>query len=267
MRAAIMAMLLAVGLVGCGPQYQTTYQYQPPNSVGARQCLVQCQGQRDFCRERAQDRYENCRAARRQEAYLEYRAYLREMERERKRPSYSLSSFDRSYQCSTATAGNCTASYNECYQTCGGRVTARTVCVSNCDEAPPATRVAAAPPRPMISAPQTAAPPVAATPRQSMAPASILGSYQVSGADQDGEEYEGTVTITRRGAGYAVSWNVDDETYGGTGTLNGDRFTVESKWDDKKAIFTFTINDDGSLSGSWTQESVEGVGTEVWRKG
>lgn len=260
MRAAIIALFLALGLSGCGPQYQTTFQYQPPTSVGARQCLVQCQGQRDYCRERAQDRYENCRAARRQEAYIEYRSYLRQMERERKRPVYSVSSFDRSYQCSTATAGNCTANYNECYQTCGGRVTARTVCVANCDEAPPATRVAA-PPRPVIAAPQNA------SPRQSVAPASILGTFDVTGTDQDGEDYEGTVTITRRGAGYAVSWTVDDETYDGTGTLNGDRFTVESEWDDKKAIFTFTLNNDGSLSGSWTQETVKGSGTEIWRKG
>jgi len=249
-------------LAGCGPQYQTTYQYQPPTGPSARQCVMQCIGQRDFCRERVQDRYENCRAQRRQEAYFEYRAYLHEMERERRRPTYSLSSFDRSYQCSSNTSGQCTSSYNECYQACGGRVTARTVCVSNCDEAPANTRVATAPPRPV-----TSAPPVAAPPRQTVAPATIEGRYKVSGTDQDGEDYEGTVTLKRRGSGYLVSWDVDGDEYEGTGQLNGDRFTVTSKWDDKTARFTFTINGDGSLSGSWAQEGVQGTGTEIWQKG
>ncbi len=266
MRAAvIIAFFMAFGLTGCGPQYQTSYLYQPPPSAGARQCIAQCQGQRDYCRERVQDRYESCRSQRRQEAYYEYRAYLREMERERKRPVYSLSSFDRSYQCSSSNSGQCTNSYNECYQNCGGRVTTRTVCVSNCDQAPPTTRVAAAPPQ--IAPGQATAPPIASAPRQSVAPRTIEGSYRVTGTDQEGEDYDGTVTVTRRGAGYAVSWTVDDETYGGTGQLNGDRFTIDAKWDGKKVQFVFTITEDGTLSGSWTEETVKGSGTEIWRKG
>jgi hypothetical protein len=74
------------------------------------------------------------------------------------------------------------------------------------------------------------------------------GAYGVEGRNPDGKGYKGTVEIEKDGDKYHVSWKVGDSAYEGTGTLEGNLFTVE--WGSATPV-VYALADDGSLKGLW----------------
>ena len=80
-------------------------------------------------------------------------------------------------------------------------------------------------------------------------------SYAVEGKSVDGKDYEGTVTITKSGAGYHLKWEVDDGTqYEGEGKLVDNLLTVD--WGGTTPM-VYALADDGSLTGLWESGHAE----------
>ena len=74
------------------------------------------------------------------------------------------------------------------------------------------------------------------------------GSYKVEGRNADGSGYDGTVTITKHGKVYQLSWKVGNTSYRGSGTLTGNVLTVN--WGSSTPV-VYALAEDGSLSGLW----------------
>lgn len=97
----------------------------------------------------------------------------------------------------------------------------------------------------------------------------LAGTYAVNGTDPVGIEYSGTVVIEEADDPdtFVVRWIVTGAIQEGIGTLDGDRLDVvwqstTSPRGDSRGTATYTVDDDGNLTGSRTIEGVDGVGTE-----
>src|SRR5687768_6670922 len=96
---------------------------------------------------------------------------------------------------------------------------------------------------------------VAASP----ASAQFAGEYAVSGTNPDGSPYEGTLSVSQRGAIHLLSW----ETGGNhTGSSLHDGDVVAAVFgDDGCGVALYSI-DGGVLEGTWAGEGSEQFGTE-----
>lgn len=140
-----LAVPLLLALVGCGPQYRTYTNYDPPADEIGRQCALRCMDERRLCRREKDLQVRQCRIDVQkdaEEASLDlerdfrldlkrYRAGMLDAPPEKPgsvQPDYgSCSRQDSSLE------GRCGADFDLCYQTCGGSVTYQTHCVANCE--------------------------------------------------------------------------------------------------------------------------------------
>lgn len=115
--------------VSCGPIYDTKYNFIPPTSSEGRACIFQCENSRSQCIELENYRNQDCQQRsdydqRRCEDDIRYR--------EGREPKW--------YECGSNSCSvdqeRCESQFRYCYQSCGGRVDAQTVCVANCQGAP-----------------------------------------------------------------------------------------------------------------------------------
>jgi hypothetical protein len=74
------------------------------------------------------------------------------------------------------------------------------------------------------------------------------GEYSVEGRSDDGQEYSGTVTISKEGDDYKLNWKVGESEYEGDGTFDGNLLTVN--WGNSTPV-VYALGDDGSLKGLW----------------
>ena len=120
-------------LSACGPMYRTDYFYTPPESESGRTCTFQCEMMKGQCRQIEELRADRCESDSRTEvANCEAYIYLTKG-REAKWYECTGSSCSANYE-------QCEGQHRYCYQSCGGKVDARTTCVANCDQIPPAQR-------------------------------------------------------------------------------------------------------------------------------
>lgn len=94
----------------------------------------------------------------------------------------------------------------------------------------------------------------------------FLGTFQVTGTSPGAEgEYQGTLTITKQGSVYNLSWTIGQGgTYEGIGLKVGDQLSV-AYWTSGNAscgVVVYKASSDGSLSGVWTPECETRIGTE-----
>lgn len=157
-RCGVYALLGMPMLFGCGPVYQTHYDYTPPTSAEGRACVTACESSRMQCEMIEQQRGALCE----QQADMEY-----ERCRSRSEDQYNAcTASGRSgcfhevcirRSCSTS-ADACVQTYNRCYGTCGGNVRATEVCVSGCPNEPPRPTTAGPAPSPPPADPGAGAP-------------------------------------------------------------------------------------------------------------
>lgn len=116
-------------LSGCGPIYKTEYTYQPPRSQIGKMCASQCTQTKINCQQLCEMRNESCKSNGRQEAMIQYLEYKESQIAAGKPVKRTPENFNTSY-CNESC--DCTDTYNQCYQTCGGMITPYQVCTAFC---------------------------------------------------------------------------------------------------------------------------------------
>jgi len=133
-RLAAIVSLLLVGLVACAtePVFRTDTSYIAPETTQGASCVASCQTSEQVCKSRAEDfsraEYPACMERAKQ-------TYIQCMQGDYKM-GCQLSRQNAENACSydlSPDYGTCTASYNNCYQSCGGKVIKKRICVQNCD--------------------------------------------------------------------------------------------------------------------------------------
>ncbi len=103
------------------------------------------------------------------------------------------------------------------------------------------------------------------TSRTTTAPApDIAGKYNVSGGNQEGAAYKGTLEVITRGDVYQFKWNSGGQ-YDGIGIQNGNIVAVAfANGADGKGcgVVDYDIGGDGSLSGKWGYWGTNDAGSE-----
>lgn len=140
-------LLVAVAgllLAGCGPVYQTQYRYQPPRAFAGRRCVNTCSAQFQACRMRCQEVNDRRTHYQQQQADFDY--WSSHHHYHHFHPGYGPNPYSPGYypDDDSFTYGDnynyyadnggcgCRATYNSCYQNCGGNVYSRRVCVAFC---------------------------------------------------------------------------------------------------------------------------------------
>lgn len=77
----------------------------------------------------------------------------------------------------------------------------------------------------------------------------LEGVYDVQGVNPNGTTYTGEVTIQRQGSGYFFRWRIGNQGLQGTGTLRGNRLTIN--WGQQYPVI-YTVGSDGVLRGTWS---------------
>ncbi len=75
----------------------------------------------------------------------------------------------------------------------------------------------------------------------------IAGSYAANGMNADGSRYAGTVEIAQSGATIEMSWSIGNDSYRGTGTLEGRVLSVD--WGSDSPVIYVVMNS-GELPGT-----------------
>ena len=98
--------------------------------------------------------------------------------------------------------------------------------------------------------------------------ASLIGTYQVTGTDTEGKPYAapGIVDISLAPSG-ALELDWDNGKQVGVGQIVGNTLAVSLLTKGRTAILMMTINQDGSLTGTWSRRTDRGYrGTETWKR-
>ncbi len=93
------------------------------------------------------------------------------------------------------------------------------------------------------------------TPSESDDITGLIGQYSVLGRGATGQAYEGDLEITAAGSGLALRWDIGDDIFTGTGTLDGRVLTVD--WSQTDPVI-YVVMPDGELHGTWD----DGLATE-----
>jgi hypothetical protein len=97
--------------------------------------------------------------------------------------------------------------------------------------------------------------------------ADVAGRYNITGTNFNGSAYYGTVTVTKTSdSTYNVFWytGANNSESKGIGMRSGNTFAAGYVLGESVGLVIYDIKSDGSLSGRWTIDGQDGVGTEVW---
>jgi len=121
----VLSILLTV-LLGCSPQYRTTYLYEVPSTERGRLCVINCQKMKQKCFHWSENSYQQCLN----------RDVLVNLSTQRSSvETFAPHDAHTSYRCEGRKSSqdeNCLSDYNACYELCGGFVEAIQECVMNC---------------------------------------------------------------------------------------------------------------------------------------
>ena len=95
-------------------------------------------------------------------------------------------------------------------------------------------------------------------------PADIAGEYTVTGSNENGSPYKGTLTVIKHGDVYQFRWNTGKQ-YDGIGVPNGNVVAVAftSGANGKGCgVVSYQVLDEGTLDGKWGYWGVNESGTE-----
>lgn len=127
-----LAVLSLVGLVACGPIYQTQETYVVPKKPQVKRCVNRCLRDRSKCRMDCKQLNNRCHIAADRAARPDYAAYVRHQKHYGFSVTKRLSDFADYSQCRAACG--CESDYRQCYTHCGGVVLETRQCVAFCPE-------------------------------------------------------------------------------------------------------------------------------------
>lgn len=117
--------VVSCSFIGCSPVMDMRYTLTPPDSTSGLRCAAECDASRSQCEELEQAQGEQCGTG----VEFDKKACSDALARAGKR--------ERWYDCLPASCSvdneRCEQNYFRCYRSCGGRVEAEQVCVSNCE--------------------------------------------------------------------------------------------------------------------------------------
>ncbi len=119
----VTVLVLLLFISGCGPIYETTSTYVKPDNSEGVACTFQCENSRLRCEQNLELKRQNCNANDRI-AELEYQQCVDKKGKKK---------CDRSWVFCEINTASCKATYNQCYTSCGGEVTTKTICVEGCE--------------------------------------------------------------------------------------------------------------------------------------
>lgn len=122
-------VLGSAGLAGCGPVYQTVYNYEPPRDEIGMRCVRQCEDTMRECLQKEELKDENCR----KEYHIADLEYQRCRELARQRGEKPERCYRRGVYCSSGDRERCESQYRLCYENCGGVIRSKQVCSMFCD--------------------------------------------------------------------------------------------------------------------------------------
>ena len=86
--------------------------------------------------------------------------------------------------------------------------------------------------------------------RAAEAPVAIReGRYRVAGRNQSGQQYAGSLVMSRQGDTYQLDWRVGSSSFRGTGTPQGNILSVD--WGQSTPV-VYAVGADGTLKGLWS---------------
>lgn len=134
MKNKIKPLILLTLLAGCGPQFQTFYDYTPPKSATGKQCITTCRLVLETCKGNVNNSYQACltRSSNEQRACESNRRY--EWNKKSKDYECVYNCYCSGEYCPDPDFSECEEDYRICYQDCGGRVVGSSRCVANCDQ-------------------------------------------------------------------------------------------------------------------------------------
>lgn len=134
-RSLVVMVWCALVLAGCEltPVYETRYSFTPPKSQEGRTCAAQCLMHQQTCSSECSSGYQACKDREEDVAQREYHRYLKEQHRLKKPVKLGIINFRRGDCSSKYCHDECGSFYRECFQLCGGQVSARQVCTAFCD--------------------------------------------------------------------------------------------------------------------------------------
>ena len=77
---------------------------------------------------------------------------------------------------------------------------------------------------------------------------SLAGRYKAEGRNPDGSSYSGQVTIIQQGQAVDFTWVIGNDTYRGTGMIEGRVVTVD--WGEATPV-VYVVMENGALHGTW----------------
>lgn len=96
----------------------------------------------------------------------------------------------------------------------------------------------------------------------------LTGRYLVEGSNPNGQgAYQGEAQVMRAGDVFQVVWSFAGQQHTGTGILHKGIFAVVYQpKGEAPGVALYTLNANGSLSGTWTAHGETAVGVENWRR-
>lgn len=89
--------------------------------------------------------------------------------------------------------------------------------------------------------------------------ANVVGTYDISGDAGGGENYTGTLTITKSGEAYAAKWKTSGSEYSGPAVLSGQFLAIAFKGTTKPGVMLYVVAPSGNMRGTWAY-----VGSKVF---
>lgn len=134
MKKNLILLVLCLGLVGCGPVYQTRTEYIPPSTPEGKLALNDCLHHQQDCKTDCDSIQVQCEQ---NEAIVSIASTVADAIT--KKDTDAKKNHRHAQKCTkrvNTCKNSCHQTYNACYQNVGGTINTYRICVYNCDKLP-----------------------------------------------------------------------------------------------------------------------------------
>ena len=135
MRPSALLLAYLLVLTACTGPASKSVSYTPPETPGSRLCINQCGEAKNYCREDCELNQRQCVSKVQSQALIDYEKYMSEQFMHSGAIELRARDFERMTPCDDAYKScdnRCESQYQDCYETCGGKVDVTTSCQFLC---------------------------------------------------------------------------------------------------------------------------------------